>query len=316
MQAHPPKGVGTVAQPTFKQLEAIYWTGRLGSFQAAAQQLHTSQSAIAKRIAELQAMFDMHLVDLKHRHAQLTDAGLKLMRGAEELLASRTDIVNDVLQPANFRGTLRLGASELVAITWLPAFIEQLRRAYPNVTVDLAVHQSVLLLERIKAGALHIAFVSGSTWDADVESVELQEVEFAWMASPRLDMPNRRLAAAELSNYPTLVQAPFGNVTRIFGDWQHKAGFKPQRVITTNSLAVMIHMTLNALGISPLPVEYCRTHLLAGALVPLRTDPSLPRVKYFAVHQNPSDFPLTIEVINLAVDAAKALSAPASAERT
>ena len=294
-----------MAQPTFKQLEAIYWTGQLGSFQAAAKQLHTSQSAIAKRVAELQVMFDRRLIDLNHRHAQLTDAGLRLMKGAEELLAVRLNMVNEVLEPANFRGTLRLGASELVAITWLPAFIEQLRHAYPHVVVDLSVLQSILLLEGIRAGTLHIGFVSGSSWETRVERTELQKVEFAWMASPRMKVPDRRLTASELSNYPVLVQTPQGNVTRILGDWQHEAGIKLQSVITTNSLAVMMHMTISGLGISPLPVEYARPYLQDGSLVQLHTDPDLPEVKYFAAHQNPSDFPLTTEVIKLALVAAK-----------
>ena len=35
---------------TFKQLEALYWIGTLGSFEAAAQHLETTQSAISKRI--------------------------------------------------------------------------------------------------------------------------------------------------------------------------------------------------------------------------------------------------------------------------
>ncbi len=293
-----------MVQPTFKQLEAIYWTGRLGSFQAAAKHLHTSQSAIAKRIAELQSMFDMRLIDRKHRHAQLTDAGLKLMKGAEELLAARLNVISEVLESTNFHGTLRLGASELVAITWLSTFIEQLRHTYPQIVVDLAVHQSVLLLDRIQSGTLHIAFVSGTSWDATMESVELQEVEFAWMASPRMDIPQRRLLASELSNYPTIVQSPYGNVTRILSDWQSKAGFKLQRIITTNSLAVMSHMTMNGLGISTLPIEYAKEYLDNGSLIRLRADPPLPKVKYFAVHQNPSDFPLTTEVVKLALDAA------------
>ncbi|MBO9355968.1 LysR family transcriptional regulator [Bordetella petrii] len=290
-----------MAHPTFKQLEAIYWTGRLGSFQAAAKQLHTSQSAIAKRIAELQTMFDTDLVDLKQRRAKLTESGQRLMKGAEELLAARLEVVNDVLGPANFSGTLCLGASELVAITWLPAFIEQLRLAYPRVTVELIVQQSGLLLERIKAGTLHIALIGGPFWDSSIESVELQDVAFAWMASPRLKIPNRILTAPEVSGYPMLVHTSQGIVSQIFDNWQRMAGFKPQKVITANSLTVTIHMTINGLGISPLPVDYVQKHIDEGTLVRVRTSPALPDVKYFAVHQNPTDFPLTLDVIKIAL---------------
>ena len=35
---------------TFKQLEAIYWVTQLGGFSQAADKLHTTQSAISKRV--------------------------------------------------------------------------------------------------------------------------------------------------------------------------------------------------------------------------------------------------------------------------
>lgn len=38
---------------TFKQLEALLFSARLRSFSAAALKLHTTQSAISKRVAEL-----------------------------------------------------------------------------------------------------------------------------------------------------------------------------------------------------------------------------------------------------------------------
>ena len=58
-----------------KQLEALYWAGRLGSFQAAANRLHTTQSAISKRIAELEEALGRQLFDRSRRNAQLTPAG-------------------------------------------------------------------------------------------------------------------------------------------------------------------------------------------------------------------------------------------------
>jgi DNA-binding transcriptional LysR family regulator len=293
-----------MTQPTFKQLEAIYQTGQLGSFQAAAKHLHTSQSAIAKRIAELESMFDVELIDLKHRRAKLTETGLRLMRGAEGLLIARGRLINDMMGSEGFKGTLRLGASELVAVTWLPTFFEQLRLAYPDVVVDLTVRQGLLLLDSLKAGALHMAFVGGPFWDVRMESVELQDVEFAWMASPRLLIPQTVLTASDLSGYPLLVHTPEGVVSRIFEDWQRKAGFKLQRVITANSLTVLIEMAISGLGISPLPVEYAKRHLEDGSLVRLRTNPALPRIKYFAVHQNPTDFPLTTNIAQLALQIA------------
>ena len=68
-----------------KQLEALYWAGRLGSFQAAANRLHTTQSAISKRIAELEEALGRQLFDRSRRNAQLTPAGERVSAGAEQL---------------------------------------------------------------------------------------------------------------------------------------------------------------------------------------------------------------------------------------
>jgi DNA-binding transcriptional LysR family regulator len=61
--------------PSIKQLEALFWAGRLGTFQAAAHRLHSTQSAVSKRIAELEAALRRELFDRTRRTAQLTPAG-------------------------------------------------------------------------------------------------------------------------------------------------------------------------------------------------------------------------------------------------
>lgn len=58
---------------TFKQMEALYWIVQLGSFDAAATRLNTTQSAISKRIQELERAFDLTVFDRAHRSARLTD---------------------------------------------------------------------------------------------------------------------------------------------------------------------------------------------------------------------------------------------------
>ena len=48
---------------TIKQVEAFYWTVKLGTFTAAAERLHTTQSAITKRIQEIESTFEIALFD-------------------------------------------------------------------------------------------------------------------------------------------------------------------------------------------------------------------------------------------------------------
>ena len=60
---------------TFKQLEALYWVGTMGGFAHAADRLNTTQSAISKRIQDLEHLFDTPLFDRSGRTAKLTEKG-------------------------------------------------------------------------------------------------------------------------------------------------------------------------------------------------------------------------------------------------
>src|ERR1700760_1944925 len=71
---------------TLKQIEALYWIAQLGTFDRAANRLNTSQSAISKRIGELEAAVGPPLFDRSQRGARLTEQG-------EHLLALRQDML-------------------------------------------------------------------------------------------------------------------------------------------------------------------------------------------------------------------------------
>ena len=84
---------------TFKQLEAIYWVARLGGFSQAAQKLYTTQSALSKRIQDLEALFDTPLFDRTLRTARLTEKGEEMYALSKRLLAEREAAVEQFMRP-------------------------------------------------------------------------------------------------------------------------------------------------------------------------------------------------------------------------
>jgi DNA-binding transcriptional LysR family regulator len=287
-------------KPTLKQLEALYWTGTLGSFQAAADHLHTTQSAIAKRIHELQDIFEVSIIDSGFRRAKLTEQGRRLMDSAAEVLAASQRMMENLQRPTSFSGTFRLGVSELVAITWLPELIKQIKREHPRAVIELEVAPGGAILDKLTVGQIDLAFVAGPMWNQDFDSVELAEVEYQWMASPDLGVPDRVITPIELATYPVLLHSLRGVVSQFFAQWQRVNGFSSQRTFTTNSLLVMIQMTMAGLGISGLPTLYVQEHARAGRLVQVRTTAPLPAVKYFAVYRAADGGPFIKQVIRLA----------------
>jgi DNA-binding transcriptional LysR family regulator len=65
---------------TLRQLEALYWIVQLGTFERAAAKLNTTQSAISKRIQELEAACHITVFDRDRRGAKLTEKGERRCR--------------------------------------------------------------------------------------------------------------------------------------------------------------------------------------------------------------------------------------------
>ena len=219
---------------------------------------------------------------------------------AEDVLTAAQRMMDDIECPTSFSGTLRLGVSELVAITWLPNLIKQVKLEHPRAVIELEVAPGGLILDKLTAGQIDLAFVAGPMWNQSFDSVELAEVKYEWMASPDLGVPQRTMTPKELAQFPVLLHSLRGIVSQFFAQWQRLNGFSSQRSFTTNSLLVMIQMTMAGLGISGLPSLYVEEHTKSGRLVPVRTTDPLPSAKYFAVYRAADGNLFMSEVIQLA----------------
>lgn len=274
--------------PTLKQLEAFHWAVRLGSFQAAAIRLHTTQSAISKRIAELEAIFDEKLFDRSRRRPQATPKGNVLARSAEEMLALNQKMLAGMDGLAGYQGVFRFGATELIGQTWLPRLVHRIKDAYPAVDIELDVDLGGTLFERLARGLIDLALIPGPLWGKQFEALPLRILECSWMASPALGVPRRVLSAEELSGYPVLSKSAQSGITQLYSTWFQQNGFVGQRTVMTNSFAALGELTMAGLGISQLPNQYYREQVRQGRLVRIRSSPALPHVKYFAVYRRES----------------------------
>lgn len=271
--------------PSLKQLETLHWVAQLGSFQAAATQLHTTQSAISKRIAELESMFGRPLFDRSRRAAQLTPEGQRLAAGAQELLALSSRLMADMAEPEQFEGVFRLGATELIGVTWLAKFVKRVQQDYPRLQLEIDVDHGGKLLEKLNQGRFDLALMPGPMWGRIFDGVPLQTLDRCWMASPVLGVPRRVLTVEQLSTYPMLSQYPDTIHAQLQSAWFQHNGFGMQHAVKVNSFAVVGELVQAGLGIGQLPVQYYAEALRQGRLVKLRTTPDLPNVRYFALHR-------------------------------
>lgn len=286
---------------TIKHLEALYWVWRLGSFTAAAERLHSTQSAISMRIRDLEEALGQELFDRTARAARLTSKGQELVGYAERVMELMAEIKARIGDPTIVSGIVRIGVTEYVALTWLPDLVRELNARFPRVTLEMNVDLTLSLLDKLSGGEIDLAMLPGPIVQPGLRNISLGFVEFAWMASPALKIPDRRLTPRDLDNWPILTLSKTSNLYAQLERWFEESGAVGRRTDTCNSLSVLASWTISGLGIGYLPIEHFGRDIRAGRLRMVDVTPKLPDLEYVAALDRRHPQPLAQSVAELAV---------------
>jgi DNA-binding transcriptional LysR family regulator len=285
---------------TLKQLEALDWIAQLGTFERAAAKLNTTQSAISKRVHELETSTGLALFDRNQRGARLTEQGEHILALGRNMLAIQEQILSfkHSRQPPARR--LRLGVTELSALTWLPRLVSAIASAHPSVIIEPEVDMSRTLYERLTDDSIDMIVIPEAFSAPEITSVRLSEVPNVWSARPGLVKTRRALSFEELAQNTILVQGSRSGTGLIFNKWLRANGVSFQRTISCDSITALIGLAVAGLGISYLPRQCFRPLFEERklAIVPVRQP--LPAVPYAAMYRNDRPSAFTHAIAELA----------------
>ncbi|MDF3881626.1 LysR family transcriptional regulator [Cupriavidus basilensis] len=283
---------------TFKQLEAIFWVVQAGGFAQAALRLHTTQSAVSKRVQELEQLFNTKLFDRGTRTARLTEKGEEMFLLAKKLLAERDAAMEQFTQPDAMQRRIRIGVTELSAMTWLPRLVNQIHEHYPRVVIEPEVDMSTKLRDKLLADELDLMVVPDAYTDARFASKVVGTVENAWMCKPGLLNAQRPIQIHELAARRVLVDKSGTGI--IYDSWFKSIGFRPVNVIVSNSIVALIALTISGFGVSYFPKDCLRQMQSAGLLDVLEVNPPLPDATYVAMYKSDQRSTLIAAIVMLA----------------
>jgi len=130
-----------------------------GSFSAAADRLHLSQSSISHQVARLEAELGRRLFERTTRRCTLTVSGALLLDQAREVV-QRLDEMRQQFRPDSLRGHIRLGVPD-DAHLFMPiaAAVRELAAVQPQVSVNLRAGLSEDIRRAIQSGDLDLGIV-------------------------------------------------------------------------------------------------------------------------------------------------------------
>jgi DNA-binding transcriptional LysR family regulator len=269
---------------TFKQVEPLFWIVELGPFEATASKLNASQSAISKRIQELESTFNLEVFDRNRHSARLTAKGEELYVYAKELLERRDDIVERVSAKEVLVRRLRLGVTELTSLTWLPKLIAAIKREYPKVIAEAEVDLSSVLRERLAEDSIDFKVMPGADLNGAYVSRHLKPVPNSWMCASKLVPQGMHIPLAEISQFPLLTQGNASGTEMVYGRFLHDQGVHIRKVLSSNNLIAQLGLTVPGLGISNLP-SACMQQLVAKEILGV-VQTNLPLIDYRSGQRN------------------------------
>jgi len=285
---------------SIKQVQAFYWTARLGTIQKAALKLSVTPSAVTKRVQELERLAIHPLFQRQGARLLLTDHGRSLLAPANGILKALASLEELRSEESRIRRTLRIGITELTALTWFPAFARCMLVAYPDLRLHPEVDLSAVLQEKILSAVLDVVVIQDIYLPQDLESIPIQTVQYGWFCKPGLLPTDRIVSLDEVIAYPVIEQNAGSGLTALTRQLFAGMGIDIEHVFGSNSLVALAGLVEAGVGVACLPVKYFRPAVAQGRMTAIRTTPAVPPATYHLAFRPDDQSALRTEIAAIA----------------
>jgi DNA-binding transcriptional LysR family regulator len=275
-------------------------------FTRAAARLHIAQPALSQQVRRLEDEVGVALVDRTTRHVALTPAGELLVGRARRALAEVDAATAELSELAGVRtGRVVIGAMRSTGRFDLSALFAAYYARHPGIELVVREEPSEVMLQRLHADALDVAFLSVNRLDAgpDIQLHPLLDEPLVALLAP--DHPlagRRRIDMAELRDERFVVFGEGGSLRRIVVQGAREAGFEPALAFESTESARIRAMASRGLGVALLPASEADHDGPPIAVVPVRS-PALSRDVTLAWRANRRHSPAARAFLQLAVTA-------------
>jgi DNA-binding transcriptional LysR family regulator len=208
-----------------RQLAAFCEVVERRSFSEAAARLGVTQPAVSQQVRSLEERLGAQLLDRSGRRVEPTEAGLRLYRGAQRMLALEEQLLEDLAEPdAPLRGTLEIGASTGPAAIVLPLLLCRFQRQNAELRVHLAVSDTQSVVELVAERRLEVGIVGAARRHRSVTFEPFLRDEVILVCPPGHPFAGRAVELDELREGPLILMQQGAGVRQMVEDELRKAG--------------------------------------------------------------------------------------------
>ena len=271
-----------------RQLAAFCEVVERKSFSQAAERLGVTQPAVSLQIRSLEKRLGRQLLDRSGRRVEPTEAGARLYRGAQRLLALEDQLLGELAgdDEGELAGTLDLGASTGPGGSVVPLVLCEFQQRHPSVRIALTVSDTQHVVEQVAERELELGVVGAARRHRGVvfEPFFRDEVVLACPAGHRF--AGRTISPESLRSEPLVVMQEGAGVRQVLEDELRSVGLRLRDLDVRVELGLQESVrsaVLGGYGITFISRAAIESDLAAGTIATARVKGLEPAREIFLV---------------------------------
>jgi DNA-binding transcriptional LysR family regulator len=211
-----------------RQLAAFCAVVERRSFSQAAERLGVTQPAVSLQIRSLEKRLGRKLLDRSGRRVEPTEAGLRLYRAAQRMLALEDQLVDELAagEEGELTGALQIGASTGPAAIVVPLLLCEFQAASPQVSVSLTVAHTQAVIDLVAERQLELGIVGAARRQRGVAFESFAEDEVVLVVPAGHRFAGRTVGVDDLREERLIVMQEGGGVRQLLEDELRRAGHR------------------------------------------------------------------------------------------
>ncbi len=289
-------------------IETLLWIARLGTFNAAAERLNTTQPSISARMRELENHIGFAIFRREGRRMLLTVKGREFAEQCESLWAQLENVLLATEAFSTATGIVKIGCGEIAAVECLPDFMADVKQLMPSVTLEVDIDLTINLRHRLESGVIDFAFLVGPIDSPGLDAWPIGTVEMKWLMSSELAsrLPKAEIkpeaqagTPADVPDVPVWCLSRPSHLYQVMAESLRQANLARPVINTCNHVRSLIDIVASSGGMAILPEILVRERISSGELVPVRGMTADP-IPFFAVVRKGENEPIVLEILKRA----------------
>jgi len=211
-----------------RQLAAFCAVVERRSSSQAPDQLGVTQPAVSLQIRSLEQRLGQQLLDRSGRRVEPTEAGLRLYRGAQRLLALEQQVLAELGEETEgeLKGRLEIGASTGPGGSVLPVLLGEFQQLNPQVHVALTVGDTHTVVEQVGRRELELGVVGVASRQRGVSFEPLYRDEVVLAVPSGHKRAGKSMSLDELKTEPLVLMQEGAGIRQMIDDELRELGVR------------------------------------------------------------------------------------------